>query len=145
MPTLSITIENDRILVIAQIAIVRTPGQYGPPALFPALVDTGATFTAITQDVMEILHPNPVGPSSFTTADGAQHETEKYMMRVDIPINQPVAQPDGTIMPAVHVVGAELTVTRLPDQPPDHAVVLGLDFLTRFHITMWDGLFILSN
>ncbi len=33
----------------------------------------------------------------------------------------------------------------LPFTPPDFDVLLGMDLLTQFHITMYDGTFIFSN
>ena len=40
--------------------------------------------------------------------------------------------------------GATVPVLLLPFDPPDWDVLLGMDILTGYHITMWDGRFVLS-
>ncbi len=39
----------------------------------------------------------------------------------------------------------EITEFELPHQPTGYDVLLGMDFLKRFHITMWGGNFVMSN
>ena len=43
------------------------------------------------------------------------------------------------------MAGRELEVAELPYQPDNFDVLLGMDLLMDFHITMHGGLFILSN
>ena len=40
--------------------------------------------------------------------------------------------------------GKDIEVALLPYLPEDHDVLLGMDFLSGFHFTMYNGLFILS-
>ena len=40
--------------------------------------------------------------------------------------------------------GDELEVAQLPFQPGNFDILLGMDFLTRFHFTMYGDFFILS-
>ena len=42
-------------------------------------------------------------------------------------------------------MGSELSVTSLPYEPDDHAVLLGMDFIGKFHITIFSNRIILSN
>ena len=40
--------------------------------------------------------------------------------------------------------GGTVPVLLLPFEPPDFDVLLGMDILAGYHVTMWDGTFVLS-
>ena len=39
----------------------------------------------------------------------------------------------------------DMEVARLPYEPTNHDVLLGIDFLQGFHVTIYDGTYILSS
>ena len=107
--------------------------------MFDALVDTGAQRTFISSNVVSRLGAVPVDVGSFLPADGESQETEVFRLRVNIPYPQ---TGDRSLTIAT---GKDLNVMMLPFQPHNFDVLLGLDFLRQFHITMHNGLFLLSN
>ena len=42
-------------------------------------------------------------------------------------------------------MGSDLSVLLLPYDPPNYDVLLGMNMLSRFHVTMHNGLVIFSN
>ena len=109
-----------------------------PSHRFAAKVDSGATNTAVTHQVIQTLgFPNPIGRETYTTAGRELVEADVYGLHVAVPV-------DTT---PVYLVGGLLSVAELPleYQANTHDVLLGMDLLQRFHITMWNGNFIMSN
>lgn len=133
MPTFHRRVENNTIIIGVEVAIAE--GQ--PGRRVGAKVDTGATVTSVTGRLVDTLGAVPVGTGSFTPANGIPQEADIYGLHVAVPVG---TEP-------VFLVGGHLTVVELPAeyQPADHDVLLGMDLLQRFHITMWSGNFIMSN
>ena len=133
MPTFHKRVENNTIIIGVEVAIAE--GQ--PGRRFGAKVDTGATVTGITGGLVNTIGAEPVGTGSFTPANGIPEEANIYGLHVAVPVD---TEP-------VFLVGGHLTVVELPEeyQPDDHDVLLGMDLLQQFHITMWNGNFIMSN
>ena len=85
----------------------------------------------------------PIGHTLIVPVTGSPHTTVKYRARIDIPIaNQTSA---GVARPHNILSGMDLDVAVLPYVPNNHDVLLGMDFLSMFHITMFGGRFIISN
>lgn len=104
-----------------------------------ALVDTGATHTGITNKVVRTLGtPATIGRGQYGTASGEVVEADIYGLHVAVPVSR---QPGETLF----VSGGALSVSEMPHQPTNYDLLLGMDLLKRFHITMWDGVFIMSN
>ena len=134
MPTFHRSVENNTIIIGVEVSIA--DGQ--PGHRFAAKVDTGATSTAVTSRVIQQLgSPAPIGRETFGTAGPESLEADVYGLHVAVPVD---TQP-------VYLVGGLLAVAELPPdyQSSTHDVLLGMDLLKRFHITMWSGNFIMSN
>lgn len=135
MPTFTKRVENNTIRIQVEIALAE--GQPGYRVM--AKVDTGATTTAVTTSVIKILgSPNPVSRGSYGTAGREIVHTSIYGLYVAVPVSKGSGE-------TIFMDGGPLTVFELPYQPIDHDVIVGMDLLTRFHITMWDGNFVMSN
>ncbi len=67
------------------------------------------------------------------------------MIRLDVPITQNVVLSEGKIGSHDNLFGKEINVGKLPYIPMNHDVLIGMDFIGLFHITMYNNAFILSN
>lgn len=143
MATLATRVENNQIVLVTTVSLPRP--QQGEALSVQALVDTGAQCTMVTARAVESLRAVSIDVRPFVAANGERQETEVFRLRVDIPIVQQALLEDGSQGETVHSVGADLEVMLLPFQPPNYEILLGMDFLAGFHITMWNGLFVLSN
>lgn len=139
MPTFVKRIENNRVLIQVAAAVEADGSELNHR--FNALVDTGATMTAVTRRLADQIGVVPVGRSSFVPASGQPVETNLFGLHLAIPVETPTGAGN------VHTfaVGGPLVVFELPYHPPDYDVLLGMDVLANFHITMHGGSFIMSN
>ena len=139
MPTFVKHVENSRVLI--QISAALEPGGSELDRRFAALVDTGAAMTAVTSQLVASVGAVPVGRSSFIPASGDPVETNLFALHLAIPVDTPTVE--GEVQ--TFAVGGPLVALELPYQPLDYDVLLGMDVLANFHITMHGGLFIMSN
>ena len=139
MPTFVKPVENNRVLI--QVLAAVEPDGSEVDHRFMALVDTGAMITAVTSRLVGQIGATPVGRRSFVPASGKPVDANLFGLHLAIPVDTPTGEGD------VHTfaVGAALVVMELPYQPPDYDVLLGMDVLANFHITMHGGAFIMSN
>ena len=135
MPTFVKRVENNTIHIQVEVALAE--GQ--PSHRFVAKVDTGANRTAVTSRVIQRLgEPELIGRNTYTTAGREIVEASVYGLHVAVPVSTESGE-------TIFVKGGALTVFELPHQPTNYDALLGMDFLKRFHITMWGGNFIMSN
>jgi hypothetical protein len=142
MPTFAVALKNNAVIVIATIA-QPAPRNHDPIPL-SALVDTGATKTVIAPSCVPRLPISPVDTGAFLFANGETVESDIYRVRVDIPVQQPMTLPDGTEQIQTQSAGMDLEVGVLPYEPQKYQLILGMDFLSRFHISMFNGIFVMS-
>ena len=103
---------------------------------YSALLDTGAHMSMITNKVAQEVGLESSGQISVGPISGIPVQCEQYMVRLDIPI--------GDIENRV-LRGKDVHAAEIPFQPDSFDVLLGMDFITEFHITMFGDQFILSN
>lgn len=108
---------------------------------FRALLDTGASISSISQKVVDTLALLPDGWTSVTGIHGSE-ETPTYTISLHVPISELV---DGGKAALTFSRGRNLDVALLAFQPDDFDVLLGMDILTGFHLTIFGEHFILSN
>ena len=142
MATFGKPIENQQILIKA---VASVPLSGGPGCVADSLVDTGAQCTMITRRIAETLQPEKVDVATFVGVNGLETESDVFVLRIDLPIAQDAVQEDGSVQPAIHSVGMELEVMTIPYDPWNFGIILGMDCLANFHITMWGGMFVISN
>ena len=138
MPSFEQQIADNRVII--DVALSRGGGE--PTMQFGALLDTGAQVTAISPKVVQGLQLVPTASLSLTVASGQQVDTFQYRARVDIPIAYNVIHPSG---PQRFLMGNQLSVAGLPYQPEGYDVILGMDLIGMFHITIYRNRIILSN
>ncbi|MCY3850316.1 MAG: retroviral-like aspartic protease family protein [Acidimicrobiaceae bacterium] len=148
MPTFSVAVEDNSIIIAVTVA---NPGEFlQEPKVFTALVDTGATTSMISPAVVEAIGAVNTGYGSYTSANGAIEETELYLLHIAVPVSEVTQGADGGQQIGTFIRGSNLErVLLMPPPNPEDArpvdVILGMDFLVHFHITMWAGQFVLSN
>ena len=139
MPTFEQPVVGNQIIVI--VTLSAGPGE--PAYNFRALLDTGATATAISPTAVRQLGLVPIGDTEVTVANGQTETAFTYFARVDIPIQYPQSVPPGTS--GSFLWGKELVVVGLAYQPDGYDVILGMDIIGIFHVTIYNNRIILSN
>lgn len=137
MPSFSQQITDNRIIIVVQLT-----NDGGPTRSFHALVDTGAQITAVSPRVVSELKLIPVAQTKLVTASGENVDSFRYRAKVDIPI---AYNESSSSELANFRMGNNLLVAGLPYQRNDYDVILGMDFIGLFHITMYRNRIILSN
>ena len=130
-------INGGRILL--QVAI-GPPGEVPPPNLYTGLLDTGATKSGITSRVVEILGLESDGEWASVVGVHGPQDVPTYRVALVLPISE---GPDG-----LYIKGSRsLEVSELSVNPDlmGFDVLLGMDFLHPFHLTVYRDNFILSN
>lgn len=107
---------------------------------FRALLDTGAGISSVSQKVVDTLSLLPDGWTSVMGVHGSA-ETPTYTISLHVPISELV---DGG-KALTFSRGRNLEVALLAFQPSEFDVLLGMDILTGFHLTIFGEHFILSN
>lgn len=131
-----------------QIILVGAVSQPHPtsstPIPFDALLDTGAQATLITEKVVKDVGLVSIGTGRIIPVSGKVIETNKYRIRLDIPIGDEIVLPSGQRRMEPVLRGMELDVSQLPYQPQNHDILLGMDFINACHLTVHGGNYILS-
>ena len=138
MPSFEQEIVNNQIIITVNVST--GPGQ--PAVSYRALLDTGAQVTVVSPRVIRDLGLAPIQPMQLGGISGTPIQTYQYRARVDIPIGHRVS---GSPYPATFLMGNDLWVAGLPHQPTDYEVLLGMDFIGIFHITLYGNRITLSN
>lgn len=144
MPTFRGEIVDRQILLTTHVARSSGNPHQGADAVpFRALLDTGATITSVSRQIVNILR---LAPDSWRPVTGVHGTvtTPTYSINIAVPITEPVAGPDGETKHTFSR-GANLEVALLKIQPETFDVLLGMDLLESFHLTIHADQFILSN
>lgn len=144
MPSFAGSIDQGRILINV---LVSVPNKDLDDSSLPdsqvgyrALVDTGATISGISEKVVSELGLIPDGWRPITGVHGTKN-TLTCSVALHVAVSE-VNQSGET----VHVRGSsKMSVTVLDFQPKDFDVILGMDMLMSYHLSMSNGMFILST
>lgn len=139
MPTFHQQVVNNQIIIAVALSIGSGEARYS----FNALLDTGAQITAISPNVVERLGLVPIGETAVTVANGQTVPTYQYHAWVDIPIQYTQTAPQAG--QGNFFKGKELLVAGLSYNPWRYDLLLGMDLLGIFHVTIYDNRIILSN
>ena len=140
MPTFLTQSTSGQIILIVDVAVPHAPelGYQRPRAL----LDTGAQITLIAPSVIEQLGVASIGEGAFVPASGIAVTTEMFRLRVKVP----VSDTDEEGRPIVTTsVGRDLDVMLLTYQPRGYDMILGMDLLHHYHITMYGDRCIISS
>lgn len=147
MATFAGRVIDNQIVLVVWVAISGDPHVWENPKAYNALLDTGAQKTMVSGKVVE-----EVGliASGFFPISGVTGETitaNKYKVRIDIPIIREARSLGGGARTEPVLSGKDLDVALFPDsfKPETFDVLLGMDFLYGFHLTIFADTFILSN
>ena len=101
----------------------------------------------ISKKVVDKVGLIPSGFFPIIGVTGGSITTEKYKVRIDIPILSEIKLPGGGAYTDSILRGKDMDVALFPDsfKPETFDVLLGMDFLSAFHLTMYGDMFILSN
>ncbi|MCY4158102.1 MAG: retroviral-like aspartic protease family protein [Bacteroidetes bacterium] len=134
MPPFLAEIENNQAIIKAAVG---RPGSLNNMQGYDALLDTGAQSTLVSQKVVDELGFIPIGSDSIRTVEGNIVTTKKYHINVGILVQFGSNDIVGT--------GFTINVASLPFQPANFDVLLGMDLISRFHMTFWGNRIIISN
>ena len=143
MATFNGQVKDNQILLIVWVRHAGAENE--APTAYNALLDTGAQRTMISELVAAQVGLQDNGNARIIPVTGEPFDTKKYRIRLDIPIESPVTMPDGSRRAGQTFRGKDMEVALLPYAPKNHDVLLGMDFLSEFHLTLYGGNFILSN
>ena len=143
MPTFTGQVKDNQIILISAISI---SGDAQPnPKPYDSLLDTGAQGTLISERVVNEVGLSAIGYAEIMPVHGEPISTKKYRIRIDLPISSGIVLPGGNVGTETILRGMDLDVALLPYQPANHDVLLGMDFLSVFHLTLFGNGFIMSN
>ena len=143
MPTFVGQIKDNQIILVTSIAV--SGAKEADRRSYSALLDTGAQGTMISRKVVDGVGLSAIGHRPIVPVTGRPFYAQKYRVRLDIPISSRTRMPDGDIQVQPTLRGSDLEVALLPFEPENYDVLLGMDLLLGFHLTLYGGNFILSN
>lgn len=144
MPTIVLPVEDNEIRLHAQLGVL---GDSSDLRTYEGIVDTGAQMTGITQRIVDELKVSSVGMEPVVGIEGQPKLAPIFRIMIGIGVPTPQVGPEGDhLSDDIYVSGGALKVMLLEDWKDEFAdVLLGMDMLVGFHITMFSGQFILSN
>ena len=145
MATFAGRVENHQIVFVVWVSRAGRPDDDAQPASYRGLLDTGAQVTMISEKVVRDTGLQAIGHMRIVPVTGVPEDAERFRLRIDIPIDGAVALPGGLVSRETTSRGMDMDVGLLPYQPDGHDVLLGMDFISAFHLTMYGGNYILSN
>ena len=146
MPTFTGKINDRQIILYVAVSIQATLSIPNPThKVYLALFDTGAQVTVLSPKVVSELGLQPVQPAELMPASGVPIQTQGYKVRIDIPIGTEQVLPGGVVQPTMDYRGLDLDVAELPYQPKGYDLILGMDFISAFHVPLHGEMYILSS
>ena len=145
MATFQGIVQDGRILLKVGIGKAASSLSHNQNLLpFDALVDTGATVTGVSPKVVDRLD---LQPHTWGEVQGISGPAEVDVCRVNIqlPISEGVVEEDQVSVFTTTRGNEAMDVSVLDLGPHGPDVLLGMDFLRDFHLTIYRDLFIISN
>ena len=142
MPTFGGQIKNNQIIFLSAVSV---PGAgVLNPKYYNCLLDTGAQRTLISEKVVVEVALTSIGTTGIIPASGEVITTNKYRIRLDIPIGSETVFTGGVVKPEIAYRGKDMDVAQLPYQPNNYDILLGMDFISAIHLTLNGQIYILS-
>lgn len=151
MPGFIHQVENDQILLGTIVAdFDENDEPSGELRMCQGLLDTGAQRTAVSPRIVADLGLVPVDIGRMVVASGEVQDILIYQVGIGvamptaIEITQGDAPDNLRLAERTESSGKLLRVMGLPQQPDNFDVLLGMDLLSMYHISLTDGLFLMS-
>lgn len=146
MPSLIVEIEDNNIVIPA---LVETPytGEVpvGMPVSTTALVDTGAQRTMVSRAIVDTLNAPILGYGTVLGVTGPA-QTSIHELRIVIPTEFEQVGLDGSVSDELYFYWGVVNVMVLSHEVGEGIdVLLGMDMLVDFHMTMHKGRVIISS
>ena len=147
MATFTGRVVDSQIIFVVWVAISGDSQGLENPKAYKALLDTGAQRTMVSGKVVEEVGLIASGFFSISGVTGDTITADKYKVRIDIPIMREARSLGGGTRTEPVLSGKDIDVALFPDsfKPETFDVLLGMDFLYGFHLTIFADRFILSN
>lgn len=115
----------------------------------PALIDTGATSTVISQKIADLLKLEEIGKTNIMSASHDFVEVYMYDVAVGISVDEQIKmeEKNGTLFP---ITSASLVSVRLSAiasksiEKQGIEMLIGMDLISQGHLTISQGIFIFS-
>ena len=136
MPTFRVTVKNRQILFKVRVYKLFGSLPVEQTETFTALLDTGATVTAISQNVVKSLALKPHGWGKVEGVHGSQN-LDKYLVGIEIPVQ----------ISDMFEYKSEinlLEVFLLKSQEIGSDVLFGMNLISRLHLTLHQDLCVIS-
>ncbi|MDE0677846.1 MAG: aspartyl protease family protein [Acidimicrobiaceae bacterium] len=139
MPIFTANVENNRVIIRVSVEDPAQPDK--PLQVYDALVDTGATCSMISEQVVSDFEAERVDTDSFGAANGQVTETDVFALDLRVP----VSLSDKQVLRRGGVRKVLLMPSPDPAAPPrGYDIILGMDLLVAFAIFMHEGKFTLA-
>ena len=128
MPTVEVEVRADGLFVL-NVAIApkgRQEAEHG----FRAILDTGTQMTAISTRVVAGVTPDIVGETLLTVADGSERWTDLFWIRVRVPLG---------LSETAEAPTYDVVATQIPASLEGCDVLLGMDIISKWHVTLSGG------
>ena len=147
MATFNGIVVDNQIIFVVLVATSGDPQGWENSKAYNALLDTGAQRTMVSGKVVEEVGLIASGFFSISGVTGDTITADKYKVRIDIPITREATSLGGGTRTEHVLSGKDIDVAQFPDsfKPETFDVLLGMDFLYGFHLTIFADTFILSN
>lgn len=100
------------------------------------LLDTGAQGSMVSQKTVDEAGLQTVGYSPILPVTGQPFQTKRYRVYLDIPV--------GSAGGGIDLREKDMDVSLLPYAPANHDVLLGMDFISGLHLTVFGESYVLS-
>ena len=147
MPSLVVPVEDNNIIIPAMVELPHdyTEESVPEPIICTALVDTGAQGTMVSRRIADQLSPPVIG---YGTVEGVTGPAESpiHELRIVIPTEVEETGLDGEVSEGIYFYWDVLRVMVLTHEIGEGIdILLGMDMLTGFHITMYGNQVIISS
>jgi predicted aspartyl protease len=151
MPGFIHEIENDQILLDTVVAgFDESDEPSGEFRMCQGLLDTGAQCTGVSPRIVADFGLVPVDIGRMVVANGETEDVFIYQVGVGVAMATEIEVTQGDEPDELRVAGRGessgklLRVMGLPQQPDNFDVLLGMDLLSMYHISLADGWLLMS-
>lgn len=127
MPALEVPFVDG--LIVLNVAIAPR-GREEPERGFRAILDTGTQLTAISPRVVAAINPDAVGEIQLRVADGSERWANQYWIRIRVPLG---------LSATAEAPAYDTVATQIPTPLEGCDVLLGMDIISKWHVTLSGG------